>query len=212
MKKKKTTAALQWLTGIIAIGVFVFLLLNHKLQLWIVVFGVSAVLSTLLGRFYCSWICPMNTAFKIIDLVYRKLGIKRLKSPGFLSNRFIRIGVLVLFVAAMVLLKRFGIKLNTLLYLTIFSVLLTLIFQETFWHRHLCPFGTILSFTSRKALYSMKINEEECIECGKCQTVCPTGSILTLENGKRRNTSHECLLCGNCTEVCPVSVCQFEWK
>ncbi|MCD6343412.1 MAG: 4Fe-4S binding protein [Spirochaetaceae bacterium] len=211
MKKNKTTTALQWLTGLISIGVFVFLLLNHKLQLWIVVFGVSAILSTLLGRFYCSWICPMNTSFKIIDSVYRKLGIKRLKAPEFLSNRFVRIGVLVLFVAAMVLFKRFGIKLNALLYLTIFSVLLTLIFQETFWHRHLCPFGTILSFTSRKALYSMKINEEECIECGKCQEVCPTGSILTLENGKRRNTSHECLLCGKCTEVCPVSVCQLEW-
>jgi len=211
MKKNKTTTALQWLTGLISIGVFVFLLLNHKLQLWIVVFGISAILSTLLGRFYCSWICPMNTSFKIIDRVYRKLGIKRLKTPGFLSNRFIRIGVLVLFAASMVLLKRFGIKLNPLLYMTLFSVLLTLIFQETFWHRHLCPFGTILSFTSRKALYSMKINEEECTECGECQTVCPTGSILTLENGKRRNTNHECLLCGNCTEVCPVSVCQLEW-
>jgi len=205
-------AILQWITGFLSIGVFVFLLLNHKLQLWIVVFGISAILSTLLGRFYCSWICPMNTSFKIIDRVYRKLGIKRLKAPGFLSNRFVRIAFLVVFVVAMVLLKRLGIKLNVLLYLTLFSILVTLIFQETFWHRHLCPLGTILSFTSRKALYSMKINEDDCIECGKCQTVCPTGSIITLENSKRRNTANECLLCGNCTEVCPVSVCNLEWK
>ena len=212
MKKTRTISILQWLTGLLAIGVFVFLLLHHKLQLWIVVFGISALLSTLLGRFYCSWICPMNTSFKIIDFIYRKLGIRRLNPPGFLSNRFVRIGVLILFVASMVLLKRFGIKINVLLYMTVFSILLTLIFKEVFWHRHLCPFGTILSFTSRPAFYSMKIGEEECIECGKCQIVCPTGSIATLENGKRRNTANECLLCGNCTTVCPVSVCNFQWK
>ncbi|MCK5736503.1 MAG: 4Fe-4S dicluster domain-containing protein, partial [Spirochaetaceae bacterium] len=107
---------------------------------------------------------------------------------------------------------RMGIKFNVLLYLTGFSVLLTLIFQEVFWHRHLCPFGTILSFTSRKALYSLKINEEGCIECGKCQEVCPSESILTLENGKRKNLSNECLHCVKCINVCPVSVCNYEWK
>ncbi len=212
MKKNRTMALLQWLTGFLAIGLFVFLRLQHKLQLWIVVFGISAVFSILLGRFYCSWICPMGTVFKVIDMVYRKLGIRRLRAPGFLSNRFLRIAILFVFAVSMVSLKRLGIKIDILLYLTLFGILVTLFFQETFWHRHLCPFGTILSFTSRKSLYSMKINEEDCIECGKCQEDCPTGSIITLENSKRRNTAHECLLCGNCTEVCPVSVCSLEWK
>ncbi len=212
MIKNKTLNILKWVTGLISIGIFVFLLMQHKLQLWIVVFGISAILSVLLGRFYCSWICPMHTAFKVIDKVYRKLGIKRLKAPAILSNRFLRIAVLVVFIVSMVLLKRLGIHLNVLLYMTVFSILLTLIFQEAFWHRQLCPFGTILSFTSRKALYTMKINEEGCIGGGKCQRVCPTGSIITLDNKKRRNTSNECLLCGNCIDVCPESVCNFEWK
>ncbi len=211
MRKKKTLAILRLISELVAIALFVFLLMNHKLQLWLAVFGISVVLSLALGRFYCSWICPMNTAFRAIDWVYRKLGISRMKAPKFLSNRVVRIGVLVLFIASMVLNMRFGLKLNMLLYVTIFAILLTLLFEEVFWHRNLCPLGTILSVSSRKARYALRIDEEECIECGKCQKVCPTDSIVTLENGKRRNVGHECLLCGNCIDACPVSVCKMEW-
>ncbi len=212
MKKQKTIAVLRLISELVAIALFVFLLLNHKLPFWIALFGISVVLSFALGRFYCSWICPMNTPFRAIDWLYRKLGITRLKAPKFLSNRFVRIGFLVLFVVSMILNIRLSLKLNILLYVAIFSVLLTLLFEEAFWHRHLCPFGTILSISSRKARYALRIEEDACIECGKCQKVCPSTSIVTLENGKRRNFGHECLLCANCIDACPVSVCQFEWN
>jgi polyferredoxin len=179
--------------------------------MWIVLFGAAAVLSIFFGRFYCSWICPMNTSFRLIGWIYKKLKIKRFKTPGFLKNNVFRIILLVLFIASMVIMKRMKVKVDMILYITVFAIFLTLIFEENMWHRRLCPFGTILSITSRKARYHLEINEEDCISCGKCQSVCPSDSIITLENKKRRNMNHECLLCGKCIDVCPKSVCEYKF-
>ncbi len=200
------------ISEITAAALFLILLKNQKLQLWIIIFGITALLSFFWGRFYCSWICPMNTAFQGINRIYGKLKISRLKTPKFLQNNILRIVMLILFVASMIVIKKMNLKLNILLYITLFAILITLLFEEEFWHRRLCPFGTILSFTSRKSRLTMNIDEQTCVACGKCQKVCPTSSIVTLENKKRRNTSHECLLCGKCIEACPTSVCRFVMK
>ncbi len=175
---------------------------------------LSLFLSNIITRLiYCNWICPMNTSFRLINLIYGKLNIKRFKTPSFFKKSVFRYGIMILFMGSMIVIKKMGLgpKLNPLLYITLFSIFLTLFFEETFWHRHLCPLGTILSHTSRKAFHRLAIDEESCIECGKCQLNCPSSSIMTTENGKRRNLNSECLLCGNCVDACPVDVCQFEW-
>jgi len=207
MNKSLSTKILTIVSEIVSLIIFILLFLNKKLQMWILIFGVSALLSMFFGRFYCSWICPMNTLFKPINWLYSKLKIKKLKTPRFLKWKGFRIIILVLFVVSMLLVKKMGLKINVLLYMTAFAVFLTLFFEENLWHRHICPFGTILSLTSRPSFYRMEINETDCISCGKCQKVCPTNSIITLENKKRRNEKNECLLCGRCVDVCPKSVC-----
>lgn len=212
MKHKRLVSILRLASEGAALALFVFLFFRHRLQLWIIVFGASVLLSVIFGRFYCSWICPMNTAFRGINLIYRFLGIKRFKTPGIFRNQVVRIVILALFFGSMLIARRMGLKINPMLAVSLFAVLLTLFFEEAFWHRSLCPYGTILSFSSRKARRSLNIDEEACISCGKCQTVCPSESIITLDTGKRQNISHECLMCGNCRDVCPVSVCNFEIK
>ncbi len=209
MNKTKRTSVLRIITEIAAIVLFLLLFKGQKMQLWIVIFGISALLSIFFGRFYCSWICPSNTIFRGIRWVFKKLKINRVRTPKFLQNNTIRLIFLILFIFSMIAMKVLNLKLSLILYITILSIFFSLIFEEKFWHRHLCPFGTILSFTSRKAAYKLKINEEDCISCGKCQKVCPTSSIVTLENKKRRNTPHECLLCRRCIPVCPTEVCRF---
>lgn len=209
MLQKRWVRNLRLASEIFALLLFLVLLWKHQIRLWIVIFGISAILSVFFGRFYCSWICPMNTAFKGIAVIYRKLGINRIGTPKVFRNELVRYVILVLFVGAMIAVQKFGIKLSPLPLIVLFSILLTMVFDEVFWHRHLCPFGTILKLSSGKAFQRMRIDEAACIECGKCQKVCPTSSIQTLENGKRRNNKAECLLCGNCIDVCPVDACRF---
>ena len=208
-KKRASKDTVRVISEILALVLVVVLFRNRKLQLWLVVFAVGVGLSFFAGRFFCGWICPMGTLFRPIGWIYRKLGIRRLKTPGIVRKPWVRVAFLVLFVAVMVATKVLGIKVNALLYLILLSVALTLFFEEEMWHRYLCPFGTILSLSSRFAGRGMAIDEKACISCGKCQKVCPSQSIVTLENGKRANVAKECLLCYKCQDVCPVDVCNY---
>jgi polyferredoxin len=175
--------------------------------LWLFIFLAGAAVSVIAGRFFCGWICPMNTIFRGINWVYGKLKIKRLSPPRILSKNWFRYSIVLLFIATMIAVKVMNIRINLFLYITLASVLITLIFTEKFWHRRICPFGTILSVTSRFAPLSMKIDEEGCTACGLCQRTCPSASIIIKEDGKRQNRKQECLLCYQCVSVCPPRVC-----
>jgi len=55
-----------------------------------------------------------------------------------------------------------------------------------------------------------KVNQEICIGCGTCESLCP--KIFKLENGKSQVISDDCGDC-NCQEVidsCPVSAISME--
>lgn len=209
MSKAVSKDKWRLVTEIAFLLVFVGLLRGQALQSWILIFGVGVLGSLLFGRLYCAWICPMATLFRPIDWLYRKLKIKRRSTPAFFKKTWVRWGILLLFVGVMVVTKRLGIKLNLLLLAVLSSIAITLIFEETFWHRHICPYGTLLHVFSKSAYLGVTINEDTCIACGLCQKVCPNSSIVTLDSRKRRIENDECLTCFKCQDVCPVHAVQY---
>ena len=57
----------------------------------------------------------------------------------------------------------------------------------------------------------VKIEEEQCIGCGKCVQDC-VGHALKLEDGKAA-VKRECILCGHCAAICPmdaVKITEYE--
>lgn len=50
-----------------------------------------------------------------------------------------------------------------------------------------------------------KIDEESCIGCGACETVCPVSCISEIESEKRRIDGSKCISCGACADICPVA-------
>jgi ferredoxin-type protein NapH len=209
-KKKISKDILRIITEVLSLVLIVVLVMNGKLQLWFGVFAVGVIVSVFAGRFFCGWICPMGTLFRPIGWLYKKIGIKRIKTPEFFKKNWVRVGFLILFVAAMILTKVLKLHVNILFYIIAFSVVLTLFFTEDLWHHHLCPFGTILSVSSKFSKKGISIDENSCIACGKCQKVCPSQSIVTLESKKRENKANECLMCYKCQDVCPANTCNYE--
>ncbi|NQT58321.1 MAG: 4Fe-4S binding protein [Bacteroidetes bacterium] len=211
-KQQISKDILRIFSEIVFLVLVVILLLNGKLQFWLGIFVIGIIVSFFMGRFFCGWICPMGTLFRPIGLIYNKLGIRRMNTPEFMKSPWVRIIVLFLFAGVMILTRIFHIKVNFLLIMIIISVAITLFFSEDMWHHHLCPFGTILSISSRVSGRGIIIDEDACIACGKCQKVCPSQSILTLETKKRANKLNECLMCYKCQDVCPVNACTYRKK
>ena len=54
-----------------------------------------------------------------------------------------------------------------------------------------------------KALIRVVIDEDKCIGCGACSNVCPTNTIIKLENGKYRINQDGCIKCESCIGICP---------
>ncbi|NCC63193.1 MAG: 4Fe-4S binding protein [Spirochaetia bacterium] len=194
---KKT---IQIIVQVVFLLLFGLLIMKGRIQIWMAVFLASVLLSLYFSRFYCGWICPINTVLKPITFIKKKLKIKSLKTPSIFKNGVIRIILLVSFLALMGFVFRTGRKLPVLPALFGIGVFLSLFFTEELWHRYLCPYGTLLSLPSRAAKKSMVINPELCINCTKCAKVCPSNAIVKEE--KHRIVKHECLLCHACERVC----------
>lgn len=209
MKSKKY---LRIASQIIFLALFAFLFYLNRLQLWVIVFVIGAVGSIGLGRFYCGWICPMDSLARPILWLKDKLSLGDLGVPDLLRSKKLQYSVVLLFFGTMVVLRVLGKQLPVFLIITVIGVAFMTVFDEELFHKYLCPYGTILSFSSKPSRYIMKVDTEECIECGRCQKVCPTNTIETLNSGKREIKNKECLKCFECQEVCPADCIGYRKK
>lgn len=70
--------------------------------------------------------------------------------------------------------------------------------------KYLCPIPVFQKITSRFALLKIKIDPAKCIDCGKCEKVCPMDvKLLEYKNHDQRILSTECIWCSTCTYECP---------
>lgn len=197
MKKRK-------IVQIATLLLFVVLLILGKVQIWMVIFGGSLLLSTYFGRFYCGYICPINTGMELIDDRANKSKRKRKKTPEVFKSPLIRYGVLALFLGTMVIVFKTGKKLPVLPVLFASGILLTVFYKPDFWHRYLCPYGTLLSAFSSFNKRTYRVYNEDCTKCGRCVRVCPADAFAW-EDKKDYPLiiKNECIQCGKCVETCP---------
>lgn len=196
MKKK-----LQLFIQIAFLITFVYLFFINKVQMWMVIFLSGVFLSFFLGRVYCGWICPINTVMQWVTWAKNRWGIKSLPIPSFFTKSWLPLFVLGLFIGVFVFTITFNKSLPILPILFILGIVLTFFFPEKLWHGHLCPYGILLSFSTKKAIYGMKIDKDKCNNCGVCKRLCPTNSIEKTQEHHKINQSL-CLVCIKCSDNC----------
>ena len=205
---------MKYITNIIRIlflALFIFLLANGKVVLWLALFGVSLIIALIFGRVYCGYACPMNTLMIPVEWLSKKLKIQTAVAPKWLKNGYFTWITLVISVAVMLLSKRLlHIDLPILPFWLVVSVLVTLRYKPEVFHNLICPFGALQRTFGRFARMSEKVDISACVGCRLCERVCPSGAIAVSGPDKKAiiNVSL-CHQCTNCRQTCPKEAIRY---
>ena len=82
------------------------------------------------------------------------------------------------------------------------AIMVAAIFIYRVFCRFLCPLGAIYGFFNRIALLGVKLDKDNCTDCGLCISHC--------KMDVKRVGDHECINCGECISVCPSKA--ISWK
>ncbi len=201
-------------------------LTGHVLESEVII-GAVLVFSVylLLGRVWCSWVCPINMVTDLAGWLRNKLGI----TNTIALKRNTRYAILVLtlvlsvltgvaafeWVSPISMMHRgiiFGLGFGWTAILGIF--LFDLFILKHGWCGHLCPLGAFYSVTGKAAQVRIAFDTPTCTHCGECAKVCPEPQVLNLKKASEAGmvASGECTNCGRCITVCPEDTLKFDLR
>lgn len=68
-----------------------------------------------------------------------------------------------------------------------------------------CPVSLVMKAQTRIALLKIQPSGEQCLECGRCNKICPMDvDVMSYIAHGKKIASSECILCGLCRDNCPV--------
>ena len=118
---------------------------------------------------FCKYICPSGTFMAGWPLALLNEGIRGAIGWLFAWKSFLLVGLIVL---SVVIYRPFC--------------------------RYICPLGAVYGLFNKFSLYRFEVDPNTCIECGKCQAICPINIPVY-----QTPNSAECIRCGKCLKVCP---------
>ena len=191
-----------------------------------IVLTVSMLLVTaLMGRFFCGFLCAFGSMGDVFWYIGTKLKLPRpILKPR--TDRLLKLIKYVVLAVIMLLVWTLGVDVlggtnnpwtvfgmaasvkgwsNPAAFLTLGGALLLLIiagslFIERFFCRYLCPLGAVFAIVSKFRLFKIRKPRAQCGACRACTKRCSMGLQLYKKNVV---TSAECIDCMNCVTICP---------
>src|SRR3569833_284270 len=181
------------------------------------------LMSILLKKAFCSWLCPVGTFSEFLWRIGRRFFGRNLRlSKWFdIPLRGLKYVLLGLFVAVIGVMSAetldgfmqptYGLLVDvkmmnffrdmgiTAAVVIALLAVLTMLVQN-FWCRYLCPYGALMGLASLFSPVKIRRDAEACIDCSKCSKACPSG--LAVDQLVQIRTV-ECTACMACVAVCP---------
>jgi len=179
---------------------------------------VPILVTLVLGKVFCSWICPANLLFEVSGKLRKLLRLAELP-PAEVEfsrvNKYVLLAIGLLFAAVVGLpifalmyppaaISRlihawiFGTSLTGILILLGIIALVEVVISPRWWCRTMCPGGALYGLIGWPRLLRVKLNEDRCTKCRKCVPVCEPGL-----DPVRESYGIECDNCGECVRHCP---------
>jgi len=176
------------------------------------------LVTVVLGKVFCSWICPANLLFEISGKLRKLLRLAELPPAEVefsRANKYVLLAVGLL-VAAIVGLPMFALAyppaaMSRLIHAWIFGTSLTgvlillgiialveVAISPRWWCRAMCPGGALYGLIGWPRLLRVKLDRDRCTQCRKCVAVCEPGL-----DPVRESYGIECDNCGECVRHCP---------
>lgn len=209
------TAKAQFLPAILSLNLFVIIL--------------TVIVTLVLGRVYCSVICPLGV---FQDIVSNISGRRKGKKNRFTSSKevaWLRYLVWTLFFAAVI----FGIQafvaliepysafgrivtsikhpmLPTAIIAAVTLIVITVLAWRNgrTWCNTVCPVGTLLSYFSRCAMFRPVIDTDKCKNCKACEKRCKA-SCINIDAHKVDYS--RCVACFDCIDNCKFDALHYEY-
>ena len=177
---------------------------------------VIGILTILLGRVFCGFMCPLG----FLQEISYNLNPKNKKRIGDIPYhdklKYIKYFVMVVFLILTAYLSIYAFckicpigavsnLYGTILsFIILFGVLIVSYFIPRCFCRYLCPLGAFLSILSHISIFRLKTNEN-CVNCKLCENKCPM-RIKIVNNMDQK----ECVRCFECMSACKKNGLSFK--
>lgn len=179
--------------------------------------ALPVLLALVLGRVYCSWMCPAGLLFELSDKIRRVLPFAEIK-PGQVKfshgNKYVFLVVGLAFTAVVGLpvlghiyppavMSRLahGLIYGTAITGTLAILLVMMVFEiavsPRWWCRTMCPGGALFGLIGWIRPVRIRLDAKRCTGCRDCEAICPMGL-----DPVKQSYSIECDNCALCLKSC----------
>ncbi|TDT71944.1 4Fe-4S binding protein [Hypnocyclicus thermotrophus] len=173
------------------------------------------------GAFFCGWICPFGTVQEFLGKLGKKIFKKKYNNiiPKKLDSILRYFKYLFLIFILVQTARNFKLVFENIdPYYTFFNIwsdeiaisgyivltitlLLSLIVERPYC-KYMCPLGAINGIFNFKSIIQIKRDNNNCINCGACDKVCPVGINVSIA---KEISDPRCIRCAECVAICPVN-------
>lgn len=181
--------------------------------------GLFVITTLLMGPVFCGWVCPFGTIQDFMSKLGRMLHIKKRILPQKINLALKPLRYLLLAISVLIstdfifTLFSFDPRANFTTFLSgnaialagwlaIGAFMAISFFYERPFCNALCIEGARYGLMSAVRPFTIIRNTASCVNCGKCDSVCPMHIDIS---GHEQVRSLQCINCMSCVSSCPVS-------
>ena len=188
---------------------------------------IPVLIAFMLGRVFCSWICPITFILELFDRLRLRISRKKyLRDRLVLARQLLWYTLIAELVISMIIgapifvfMSPPGLVGREIMMwvffgslaiegIIIIAVIVLELLTRRCYCRYFCPLGALLAFIGQKRKLRVRQDVGACTSCGKCDLVCPMG----ISPATGESVSPYCWNCGSCVDVCQDDALNFGWQ